>query len=102
MSYVGGKNKVSRNSFFYFRIKHSEENITVDCEIKTMNVDDSPDVSLAEECNLNKVVVNASILTEVLQRLDNAAEELSIEINPEPPHFILTTTGIAVRILPHF
>ncbi|XP_063906470.1 cell cycle checkpoint protein RAD1-like [Zophobas morio] len=76
-------------------IKHSEENITVDCEIKTMNVDDSPDVSLAEECNLNKVVVNASILTEVLQRLDNAAEELSIEINPEPPHFILTTTGIA-------
>ncbi|RZC36229.1 uncharacterized protein BDFB_005264 [Asbolus verrucosus] len=75
-------------------VKHSEENITVDCEIKTMNVDDVPDVSLAEECNLNKVVFNATMFVEILQRLDNSAEEIMIDLNPDPPYFTLTTTGI--------
>ncbi|EEZ97345.1 cell cycle checkpoint protein RAD1 [Tribolium castaneum] len=76
-------------------VKHSEENITVDCEIKTLNADDSPDFSLAEECNLNKVVFNANMLTEVLQRLDNGADDITISLNPDPPHFTLSTTGIA-------
>jgi cell cycle checkpoint protein len=76
-------------------VKHSDENITVDCEINTMNVDDFPDVSLAEECDLNKIVLNASILVEILQRLDNAADELTIALSPEPPHFALSATGVA-------
>lgn len=77
-------------------MKHSEENITVDCEIKTIDIDNNPDVSLAEECNLNKIVINAGILVEILQRLDNIADELTIAISPDPPHFTLASEGIAV------
>lgn len=77
-------------------MKHNEENITVDCEIRTLNVDDSNDISLADECDLNKMVVNANILVDLLQKLDNFADEITLTISPDPPYFTLKTTGIAV------
>ncbi|XP_023019577.1 radiation insensitive 1 isoform X2 [Leptinotarsa decemlineata] len=76
-------------------MNHNEENITVDCEIKTMNIDDINDVSLADECNLNKIVLNASICVELLNRLDNSADELKIILSPDPPFITFATTGIA-------
>ncbi|XP_028155635.1 cell cycle checkpoint protein RAD1-like [Diabrotica virgifera virgifera] len=72
-----------------------EENITVDCEIRTMNVDDFTDVSLADECNLNKMVIGANILAELLNRLNNSADDLKVTLSPDPPYFTLSTTGIA-------
>lgn len=77
-------------------MKHNEENISVDGEIKTLNVDEDPDISLADECDLNKIVINANIFAEILQRLDNSADELKVEISPDPPYFTLTTNGMAV------
>ncbi|CAH0553748.1 unnamed protein product [Brassicogethes aeneus] len=62
-------------------IGHPDENITVDCEIRTMNVEDFNDIGLAEECNLNKVVEdvdaymgrteNSGNVDEVLKKLDS-------------------------------
>ncbi|XP_060523924.1 cell cycle checkpoint protein RAD1 [Cylas formicarius] len=74
---------------------HGEENITVGCEIRTMNCDDFENPSLAEECDLNKIVINANILLELLQRLDNSAEEVKITFNPQPPNFILKTSSLS-------
>ncbi|XP_018577096.1 cell cycle checkpoint protein RAD1-like isoform X2 [Anoplophora glabripennis] len=76
-------------------MKHNQENITVDCEIRTMNLDDCNDISLADECDLNKMVINASILADLLQRLDNLADEITLTMSPDPPYFTLKTTGIA-------
>ncbi|CAG9859851.1 unnamed protein product [Phyllotreta striolata] len=72
-----------------------EENITVDCEIQTLNLHDFHDISLAEECNTNKIVVNASILVELLSRLNNSADELKVTLSPDQPYFTLTATGIS-------
>ncbi|XP_045482978.1 cell cycle checkpoint protein RAD1-like [Harmonia axyridis] len=74
-------------------MKHLEENIIVDCEINTFSTDDFPNISLAEECNLNKMVVNANIFQELLYRLDNSADEVNIKMSPDPPYFTLTATG---------
>ncbi|XP_056638354.1 cell cycle checkpoint protein RAD1-like [Diorhabda sublineata] len=76
-------------------MNHIEENITIDCEIRTMNVDDFDDVSLAGGCDVNKLVIKADILTELLNRLNNSADELSIKLSPDPPYFTLSATGIA-------
>lgn len=76
-------------------MNHSEENITVDCEIRTMNIDDFENSSLAEECNLNKIVINANIFVELLQRLDNSAEEVKITFSPDFPYFTLKTTSLS-------
>lgn len=77
-------------------MKHNEENITVDCEIRTMNVDDCNDVSLADECDSNKMVINANILVDLLQRLDNLTDVVTLTMSPDPPYFTLKSTGIAV------
>lgn len=90
----------SDNTHFY-RMKHSEINVTIDSSIKTINMDDFIDVSLSEECNLNKIVIEAPILLEILQRLDNLSDEVTFEIDTEPPFFTLTSTGIAVIINKH-
>lgn len=78
-------------------MKHLEENIIVDCDIKTFSTDDFHNVSLADECNLNKMVVNANIFQELLYRLDNSADEVHIKLSPDPPYFSLTATGRSVR-----
>ncbi|XP_050308764.1 cell cycle checkpoint protein RAD1-like isoform X2 [Anthonomus grandis grandis] len=74
---------------------HTEENITVDCEIKTMNLDDFDNPSLSEECNLNKIVVTGSIFYELLLRLDNSAEDLKIMFSPDFPYFNLKSTSLS-------
>lgn len=79
-------------------MNHSEENITVDCEIKTMNIDDFENPSLAEACDLNKIVINANILAELLHRLDNSAEDLKITFNPEFPYFTMKSTSLSVSL----
>ncbi|XP_066150473.1 cell cycle checkpoint protein RAD1 [Euwallacea fornicatus] len=76
-------------------MNHSEENITVDCEIKTMNMDEFENLSLAEECNLNKIVINANIFCELLQSLDNMADELQITFSPEYPFFQLKSRSLS-------
>lgn len=81
---------------FFFRMNHGEDNVTVDCEIRTLNIDDFNDISLADECGLNKMVINANIFVELLTRLDNLADTLKIVFSPDPPYFTLITTGIAV------
>lgn len=78
---------------------HSEDHVTVDCEIRTMNLEDFNEISLADECNQNKVVVNANLFTELLNRLDNLADELKVIISPDPPYFSLIASGIAVSIV---
>lgn len=80
-------------------MNHSDENITVDCEIRTMNIDDFENPSLADECNLNKIVVNASIFVELLQRLDNSADEIKITFSPDFPYFTLKTTSLSVSTI---
>lgn len=80
-------------------LKHSEENITVDCQIRTMDVGDFSEISLSDECNLNKVVLNAIPLAEILQDLDNASDELELLLSPEPPYIKITTNSIMVITL---
>ena len=80
-------------------MNHGEENITVDCEIRTMNLGDFDNPSLAEECNTNKIVINANIFAELLQRLDNSADEVKITFSPEYPYFTLKTTSLSVSNL---
>lgn len=77
-------------------MKHSEENITVDCEIQTLNLGEFNDITLADECNLNKIVINANIFVELLQRLDNCADEVEFTLKPTVPFFTITTNGVAV------
>lgn len=61
-----------------------------------MNIEDFSEISLADECNQNKVVVNANLFTELLSRLDNSADELKVILSPDPPYFSLISFGIAV------
>lgn len=77
-------------------MKHSEENITVDCEIKTLEIDEFDGLSLAEQCNLNKVVLNAGPLVEILQDLDNASDELELLLSPDAPYLKITTNSVNV------
>lgn len=77
-------------------LKHSDENVTVDCEIKTLEVEDFSGLSLADECNLNKVVLNAGPLAEILQDLDNASDELELMLSPDAPCLKITTNSISV------
>lgn len=79
-------------------MKHNEINVTIDSSIKTVNMEDFVDVSLSEECNLNKIVIEAPILLEILQRLDNLSDDLTFQIDTGPPYFTLISTGIAVII----
>ncbi|XP_018321800.1 cell cycle checkpoint protein RAD1-like isoform X2 [Agrilus planipennis] len=80
-------------------LKHQEENIIVDCEIKTMDVEDEfPDVNLAEECNLNNVVLNAGHFVEILSNIDHNSDELELFLSPEPPYFRITTYGVLVMV----
>ncbi|XP_048526041.1 cell cycle checkpoint protein RAD1 isoform X1 [Dendroctonus ponderosae] len=76
-------------------MNHSEENITVDCEIKTMNTDEFQNPSLSEECNLNKIVVLANVFVELLQRLDNSSDDLKVTFSPEFPYFTLKSTSLS-------
>lgn len=75
---------------------HSEDHVTVDCEIRTMNLEDYNEISLADECNQNKIVINANLFSELLSRLDNFADELKVKLSPDPPYFSLIASGIAV------
>lgn len=61
-----------------------------------MEVGDFCELSLADECNLNKVVINAASLVEVLQNVDNASDELGILLSPAPPYFRITTNSVMV------
>lgn len=79
-----------------YRLKHSEENITVDCEIKTLEVDEFTEISLADQCTLNKVVVNAAPLVEALSDLDTTSDELELTLSPEFPFFRITTSSVMV------
>ncbi|CAH1994105.1 unnamed protein product [Acanthoscelides obtectus] len=85
----------SEGSSLCIDMQEHEENITINCELKTLTVDDANQISLADECNLNKVVLNAQIFAELLNRLDNSADELKVVLGPDPPYFTLSTTGIA-------
>lgn len=80
-------------------MNNSEENITVDCEMKTMTINDFENPSLAEECNLNKIVINASIFVELLQRLDSPGDDLRILFSPDYPHFTLKSTSLNVSVV---
>lgn len=82
-----------------YRMTHNEDNVAVDCEIRTMNLDDLDEINLADACNQNKVVMKANLFTELLSRLDNLADEVKIIISPDPPYFSLIASGIAVSIL---
>lgn len=75
-------------------IKHSEENITTDCEIKTLDVDEFTELSLADECSLNKIVMDAGVFVEILSDLDNTSDELELKISPDPPYFRVITNSI--------
>lgn len=79
-----------------FSLTHSEDHVTVECDIKTMNIEDFNEISLADVCNQNRIVINANLFTELLNRLDNLADELKVILSPNPPYFSLIATGIAV------
>lgn len=68
----------------------------MECEIRTMNLNDFNEISLADECDQNKVVIDASLFTELLNRLDNLSDELKVKLSPTPPYFSLISTGISV------
>lgn len=61
-----------------------------------MDVGDFSELSLADECNLNKIVLNAQPLVEVLQGLDSTSDELELMLSPDPPYFKISTNGLAV------
>ncbi|KAB0802757.1 hypothetical protein PPYR_04943 [Photinus pyralis] len=74
-------------------IKHNDD-IKVDCKIYTLDIKDSTDfLSLADECTLNKIVVNANQFVDILSYLDNASDELQLDICPSPPHLTISTVS---------
>ncbi|KAL1508942.1 hypothetical protein ABEB36_003756 [Hypothenemus hampei] len=76
-------------------VSHAEDNVFIECEMKTLNINEFESPSLAEECNLNKIVVNANIFVELLQRLDNSADELKIVFQPDFPYFSLKAKSLS-------
>lgn len=77
-------------------LKHNDENISVDCEIQTLSVDEFLEVNLSNECNINKVVLNASAFMEVLNELDSYADDFKISLSPDPPYIRVTTSSVMV------
>ncbi|KRT78655.1 hypothetical protein AMK59_8223, partial [Oryctes borbonicus] len=74
-------------------LKHNEENISVDCEIQTMNADEFFELSLSDECSSNKIMLHANGLTEIFNELDPTSDDFRISINPNPPYLRITTTS---------
>lgn len=85
--------------FVCFSIKHSEENIIVDCEFATMTVDDYQEVYLLEECNENTIVFNGDGLIDVLSDIDISSDDYEVTISNNLPNFQLTTNSILVSQL---
>ncbi|XP_065156955.1 uncharacterized protein Rad1 [Atheta coriaria] len=79
---------------FILIIKHSEENIIVDCEFATMTVDDYQEVYLLEECNENTIVFNGDGLIDVLSDIDISSDDYEVTISNNLPNFQLTTNSI--------
>lgn len=73
---------------------HSEENITADCDIKTMEADDLAELSLADECTLNNIVVNSNQFVNLLAELDSSADVFELFTSPDAPFFKICTIGI--------
>lgn len=59
-------------------------------------MDEFVGLSLSDECNLNKVVLNAAALVEVLHDLDNASDELELLLSPDAPYLKITTNSVSV------
>lgn len=83
-------------SFELLRIINVEDNVTVDCEINTLSVTDSTEICLAQECNLNKMVIDAEQFADLLSNLDVDADELELIMSPEYPNLKLKASGIMV------
>lgn len=73
-----------------------EDNVTVDCEINTLSVTDFTDICLSEECNLNKIVMDAEQFADLLSDLDIDSDELELVISPEYPNLKLRASGVMV------
>lgn len=63
-----------------------------------MDVEEFAELSLADECTLNKVVLNATPFVEVLSDLDTTSDELELILSPENPYFRITTTSVMVSL----
>lgn len=77
----------------YMILKHSEENSTIDCQLSTIETENIRELSLSDECNLNKVVLEADGLLDILSVLDNNADELQITINNKAPYLQFSSSG---------
>lgn len=77
-------------------LKHNEENVTVDCELQTMDVDDFDEIGFPDECTVNKIVVNADILVNVLTDLDQFSDDFHFHLSPNPPYCRIKTSSIMV------
>lgn len=80
---------------------HSEENITADCEIRTLEAEELAELSLADECTLNNIVVNANQFVALLSELDSTSDIFELLTSSEEPYFRISSIGSTVSELLH-
>lgn len=73
--------------------------MTADCEIKTLSVNDYTEPCLAQQCTLNKVILQAGEFVDLLSDLDNDSDELELVISPDYPNLKLTSCGVSVSAI---
>ncbi|KAF5277562.1 hypothetical protein FQA39_LY18453 [Lamprigera yunnana] len=73
-------------------IKHNEEDVTIDCQIQTMDVDDNMHL-LSDECTLYKVIFYANRFLDILMDLDSTSDDLELLLSPNPPYFRMSTSS---------
>lgn len=75
-------------------LKQSDENIIVDCELSTMDADEFVDISLADECNMNNIVLAGDSFFDIISDLDMLADDIQFVISNKAPYFQITTTSV--------
>ncbi|XP_068150856.1 cell cycle checkpoint protein RAD1 [Drosophila tropicalis] len=74
---------------------HDDEDLSTECAIKTMNVDEPMEYELDERSStLNTLFIRGPDLSNIFHELDKAAEEFEFTISPKSPHFKITTLGV--------
>lgn len=61
-----------------------------------MEADDLAELSLADECTLNNIVVNSNQFVNLLAELDSSADVFELFTSPDAPFFKICTIGILV------
>ncbi|XP_078040838.1 cell cycle checkpoint protein RAD1 isoform X2 [Augochlora pura] len=72
-----------------------EDDIIIDCSLKTQDPDELLNFHLEPENVLNTVILQTELLKDILSELDNTSDLIELLLSPSAPYFRISTAGLA-------